>query len=347
MADNQNSKNGEIGAPSNGMNQEENLQRIPPTPPPIRPRSEVFSEEKPESAVPTGDVFIRTMEEDIKAPKPEEVLPPEEGKEIEIKPETAVLFPPSEAPKLAELPELESPKKSIWLFIIGGIIIAGVSFVLGYFVIFPLVFPAKEAITILEKQLVSTPSVEEVKPPKVEHISPFVIQPAETSKINLSQVTFLDISLALQTEAAKKIADGSIKEIAILDQNDSQVSYEDFIAQFLTGADKKQLDQWFENDFAAYLYYDRNGVWPGYIAKIKRNPSLQSVLENASNVANFYLITPGTLSAFKDGKVNNYVTRYATGSRAGAAFNYGIFKDYFVISASFDGLKAAVKSLSL
>lgn len=325
--------------------QEQNPQRISPTPPPIRPRAEIFSEEKPELAVSAGDVFIRTMEEDIKAPKPEEVLPLDE-KELEIKPET-VVPPVLEASRITELPELESSKKPIWIFIIGGIAIAAVSFVLGYFVIFPLVFPAKEAITVTEQPSVSAPLVEEVKLQKIEHISPFVIQATEVVGIRLPQINFLNISLALQAEAAKRLADGSIKEIAVLDQNDSQISYSDFLVQFLSDADKTQLDQWFEKDFAAYLYYDRNGVWPGYIAKIKRNPSLQSVLENASNAANFYLVTPGTFSVFKDGKINNYATRYAAGSRAGAAFNYGIFKDYFVISASYDGLKATIKLLDL
>ena len=327
------------------MDQEENQQRIPPTPPPIRPREEVSSEEKPASVVPTGDVFIRTMEEDIKAPKPEEVLPPEEGKDIEIKPET-VVPPMLEAPKIAELPELETPKKPIWLFIVGGIVIAAVSFVLGYFVIFPLVFPAKEAITVTEQPSVSTiPAA--TAPQKVEHKSLFVIQTTGISNVSVSPMDLLGISVALQSAAAVRLAEGSIKEIAILDQNNSQISYSEFLAQFLSGADKTQLEQWFENDFSAYLYYDRNGVWPGYVAKIKRNPSLQTSLENPSNVANFYLAPLRTLTPFKDGKINNYATRYASGSQVGAAFNYGIFGDYFVISTSYDGLKAAIKLLGL
>lgn len=326
--------------------QEQNPQRIPPIPPPIRPREEASSEEKPASVVPAGDVFVRTMEEDIKAPKPEEVLPPEEGRDIEIKPET-VVPPMPEAPRIAELPELETPKKPIWLFVVGGIIIAAVSFVLGYFVVFPLIFPAKEAITVTEQPAVSAPIAEEAKLAKIEHKSLFVIKPAGISNVSVLPMDLFGISVALQSAAAVRLADGSVREAAILDQNGNQISYSEFLALFLSGADKAQLEQWFENDFSAYLYYDRNGVWPGYVAKIKRNPSLISSLENVGNITNFYLAAPGTFSSFKDGKVNGYATRYSVGSKAGASFNYGTFGNYFIISTSFDGLKAAVKLLSL
>ncbi|MBI3046008.1 MAG: hypothetical protein HYY86_00475 [Candidatus Harrisonbacteria bacterium] len=140
--------------------------------------------------------------------------------------------------------------------------------------------------------------------------------------------------------------DNRFNEVEILKEDGGQMSLPELFRRFLPVFDKDFLSQTFNDDFTAFRYYDANGSWPGYVAKIKDSqvlaPVIAPILENYA--ARFY-ISPETLGEFKDGSVLGIKTRYAIGSRPGSAFNYGLFNEYLVISASFDGFKLALKSL--
>jgi len=317
---------------------EEAPKRVPPPPPPVRPKEPEPVEPKAEEppAQLDSDVNIRTMERDLKA------VEGEEEKEMELKPETVVPTP---------VLSLLSPKKKTWLFIVGGVV-AGITLgLLGYFIIFPLLFSAPEPTTPppAGKPVVSKPVVVE------RHQSYFVVPASATTKINLSNVNLLNISIALQNESAVQLPDGTLKEVEILDGEGGQVAYSEFMLQFLPGTGKVLLEQLFERDFTAYLYYDNQGVWPGYVAKVidpikasaEIKATLRLSLENVSGLPAFYITTPGVFSVFKDGRVADSPTRYSVGSQPSAAFNYGVFGDYFVMSTSYDGLKAALQLLGL
>lgn len=299
----------------------------------------------------SDNVSIRTMESDIKSLegkeeiiKPEEVLPREE-KQPELTPETTV--------QIAGLIEAEKPKKKMWLLISGGTTAAVVLGLLVYFVLLPLIFKPKEAEQPADV-FAPLPVPEIVAPVIEKHQSYFVMPAFSIAQVSLPAVNIGSISLALQKESARKLADAQVKEIEILDYQNSQVVYSEFISQFLGGLDKASADQVFEKDFTAYLYYDQNGVWPGYIAKIKDVSqvsdimfSFGSLLEQGGRLAGFYLESVKSFSPFKDGKISANATRYSVGSKPGESFNYGVFGNYFVISTSFDGLKAAFQLLGI
>ena len=295
------------------------------------------------------NVNIRTMEGDIKSfesqeeiVKPEEVLPREE-KQPELKPETTVQMP--------GLIEAEKPKKKIWLFIAAGVAVVVLG-LLVYFVLLPLIFKPEEIEPPAAVSL-PIPEITEIVVPTIEKHQSYFIKPVfSAAKARIFPINIEGISSALREESAKKLTDGQVKEVEILDNQNNQIGYGKFISQFLSGLDEASADQVFGKDFTAYLYYDQNGVWPGYVAKIKDISQIGgimsafgSLLEQSNQFSGFYLELAGSFSPFKDGKVLAGATRYSVGSKPGTSFNYGVFGDYFVISASFDGLKAALQLL--
>ncbi len=108
-------------------------------------------------------------------------------------------------------------------------------------------------------------------------------------------------------------------------------------------------------DLTAYIFYDDNGAWPGYVMKI--NPasgtnivsltdSLQAI--ELMQYANFFVSPPGTAEKFRTGQVKEkYINRFAPFSQEGASFNYGIFGDYVIVNTSYGGLLKALDLLKL
>jgi|GEM_PF-1760848 len=249
------------------------------------------------------------------------------------------------------------------LFIIIGIVIGVLILgVVGYLFIIPALFPplvvpeepAPTAALPPAPVEPETPSVSE--PEILVHKSFFLTAPDETVETNLRDLNYSTIQSSLTRAAANNIPDDSLKEI-VLKSDGSQFPFADFLSNFSsaeTGAPAPAFvntDQ-FEKDFTAFLYYDSQGVWPGYIAKMKGGVTAAQVmldLQNAEpvlNIEKFYLTghESGALGEFKDGQAKEIPTRYLVGANAGAAFNYGVFGDYLVLSTSYNGL---LKSLSL
>lgn len=280
----------------------------------------------PENQQPTPpEVNIRTMESDVKAAPAEVVQVPETTNQL-----------PASSAVVGE--EASSQRKKIlWAISIAlGAVALGL---LGYFVLFPLIVPPKaEAPDVEQRKEVPLPIV------KV-HKSFFVKTPAAVNQINLADLSLLNIAVALQDESARVLPAGSIKEVEILDDADSQVGFSSYLAEFIPSLDVSKLSNLFEDDFTAYLYYDNNGVWPGYVVKIKAGGDIREI-EN-SDVTVFYVTPPGIMGNFKDGKVGVYSTRYAIGTKSGSAFNYGYFGNYLILSTSYNGLKAALPLLGL
>lgn len=287
----------------------------------------------PENQQPTppSEVNIRTMESDIKA-APAEV--------IQV-PETTNQLP---APGVVISEEVSKPRKKVlWAIVIA---LGAVAFgLVGYFVLYPFILPPKAIAPVAEEK-------EEAPLPIVKaHKSYFVKSPAAVYRINLLDISLLNIAVALQDESTRVLPPGSIKEVELLDEIDGQISLSSYLMQFGPPLVGDEIDSWFEDDFTAYLYYDENGAWPGYLAKIKEGVNIDQLKAGMArqletgDLTVFYVTPPGVMGQFKDGKVNSYATRYSVGSRPGAAFNYGYFGDYLIISTSYNGLKAALSLL--
>lgn len=308
---------------------------------------------EPKFGAPPGpELNVRTLGSDTRsigrgdaAPMPESVLPPTGATDPMFKPETQVdpSFTPPEGGE-----EMGSGKgKKLWLWIAVGIAVVAVA-VIGYFV-YPLIFGGGTA------EPTPPPPTPPVAPPPPApevraHQSFFVDANTPKSEALLTNVSRDTVVITLSSLAAQSA--GTVQEVAILDQNRSQVQSSVFLKEFVTDVAASQMAPWFEDDFTAFVYYDANGAWPGYIFKIKAGVNLDEVKTNASvveggDLSRFYLSAPGTFSAFKSGSLSGKATRYAVGSQPGASFNYGVMGDYLILSTSFNGLKAAVPMLGL
>lgn len=244
------------------------------------------------------------------------------------------------------IPEGVTEKRSVLKFILIGlaaVVLVGGIGALGYFVVFPLVFG---------------PGGPEERPPVVTqpvlatHKSFLVGPVAAEAEIKLSDTNYLTIANTLQNESFNQLADGQYKEVQISDAN-GQVPFSKYLNAIVPATSALGVSDLFEDDFTAVLYYDALGVWPVYVAKIKSGVNKDNVmtgfktLENIFELSNFYLIPPGAFSAFKDGKAGNYATRYSVGAQSGAAFNYGVFGNYFILSTNYNGLKGVLPLLGL
>ena len=295
------------------------------------------------SPPPQPEINVRTMASDNRSveigeptPIPEAVLPPEAEKEAVFRPETQ----PG-----AQITEEEPPKKrKALMWVILGVVVVGVG-AAGYFV-YPLLFaPAPAPAEIPEPSPTAIVTV-------LPHQSFFVISPASKADLVLANLLPSTITSALQTLAANKLSTGSIQETAILDDQNSQIQFSSYVSAFLSGISGDQIASWFEDDFTAFLYYDDKGAWPGFAARMRNGVNLDTVKINMSSIeqselSRFYLVTPRTFGGFKDGQLNGAAARYAVGSEPGAAFNYGFFGSYFLVSTSYDGVKTAAALLGI
>ncbi len=230
--------------------------------------------------------------------------------------------------------------RNIMLVVVALIFVGGVG-ALSYFVVFPLLFPSKGT--------VATPSPASTS---LVHQSYLVKPAAAQAELKLNDHKYLTIATALQGESFNQLPEGKSKEV-VISENGQQLPFPTLLISISPVTSALADAGYFDNDFTAMLYYDANGVWPVYVAKLKAGANAADLInsvksmEGVLDVSNFYLAPPGTFAAFKDGKVGNYSTRYAVGSQAGASFNYGLLGNYFVLSTSYNGLKAAVPLLGL
>ncbi len=289
---------------------------------------------------PTPEVNVRTMNSDMKSvergdamPLPESVLP----KEMENEP----VFSAETANTMGEKSG-NSGKKRMMMWILGIVIIGGLGAV-GYFVIYPKINPAPPPVTPPP-----TP------PPAVQamHRSAFKTN-VPSDQIQLNNIILSSVMAAFQTYATSLTGSTSapvIKELAIVDGANMPVIWKTYFKIFGTNISEENMATWFDSDFTAFVYHDDKGTWPGYVLNIKdgiASSTLKTSIKpiEESDISKFYINPPGTFGAFKDGKVKNFVTRYATSNKPGVALNYGIVDKYFVLSASYKGFESAVTAL--
>lgn len=231
--------------------------------------------------------------------------------------------------------------KNIIIAVLAIVFVGGIG-ALSYFVVFPMLFPPKAPET----------GVPPITASPVTHRSYLTIPAAGEASIALADRKYLTIATALQNESYNQLAEGQFKEIKISEKND-QIPFATFLAAISPVTSALGDAGYFEKDFTALLFYDANGAWPVYVAKLKPGTNSTDLLANLKNLegvldlSNFYLSSPGSFSVFKDGKVGSYSTRYAVGVQPGAAFNYGVLSDYLVISTNYNGLKTLLPFLGL
>ncbi len=310
----------------------------------------------PFGAPPKPEINVRTEASDAASiargepmPVPESVLPPEASRELFFKPETQMGdFPGAEA--MGGITPPSAPKSKWWLWILVAIAVIAVG-VIGYFA-YPLIFGGGTPPPPPAPAPIPTPPP---APPVSPHSSLFTPAPPQHTEVRLDTV-----AQATAVNAMKAIADankatlpiGSVQEIVALTTAGSQIPFKTFFSAFAPAFTTDKLGSWFEDDFTSFLFYSANGVFPGWVARVKTGVDLNQVKINlaaleATDLSKFYLSAPGAFKAWKSGTLNGKPTRYAAGTTAGVSFNYMLSGSYLLVSTSFDGLKAAAPLLGL
>jgi len=307
-------------------------------------------EKGPVAPPPPPEIGLRTMQSDIKsvqagevAPSSQPVTPPQFSDVMEKADSDSQMGGES----VMAAPSSKKSAKTMML-VIGVMVIAGGLGVFGYYVIYPKISSVKPASESVSQQPQPSPVT------RIPHASYFVKPTAGTDTASFSTLTDNAITGELLKQSVNSPGNDVAKEILLNDSNGSQIALSAFLS-VLTGnkLDPSALNTLFDEDFTTYLYYDNNGVWPGYVVKLKEGISPEiavaaiQALESA-DLSFFYLDPVGlTFQSFKSGSYKGSATRYAAGSQAGASFNYAAFGNYLLINTSFSGLKAGVALLGL
>lgn len=296
---------------------------------------------------PKQTVTVRTMDSDLKSisrgesvPVPETVMAPEGKKDFVFTPETQNQMAAQQVAEEEEMHDAKGKKMFIWIGSVVGILVL---VAVGYFVVYPLLFPKAPP----------TPPAPPPPPPVVlaPHASYFVTPATTKTSIPLSDVSSLSISSAWQPLTVSTPVNGTLQEVEIQNPQTGQVPFSQYIDAFGAGIIAADAAAWFEDDFTAFAYYDANGVWPGYIAKLKTGVTKEQVMTGlvaleTADLSKLYLFPPGPAKgAFKAGKINNKDSRYAVFTASGAAFNYGVLDSYLLLSTSYEGAKKAATLL--
>ncbi|OGZ00611.1 MAG: hypothetical protein A2946_03260 [Candidatus Liptonbacteria bacterium RIFCSPLOWO2_01_FULL_53_13] len=118
--------------------------------------------------------------------------------------------------------------------------------------------------------------------------------------------------------------------------------------------DQAVMGTLFMRDITVFVWRDKTGIWPGFIFKLKDGvaPLLaqrQALgIENPTDrFKNLFLIPPQTAaSAFADTQVSGQPARSLSFQKPNATFTYGwFFRNYFVMSTSYEGLRQAITRL--
>ncbi len=262
-------------------------------------------------------------------------------------------------PSVDELIAAEGKKKTL-LWILGGaggVIVLGL---IGYFAVYPMVakIDATPDAVVVTPPAPTTPTapVEPLPPTPIPiHKSALVNEPEARSiaavALPLSRNAILEM-LIKQSEAAKP----GMTELIVGDSAGAQIPFGTFIAALTPGfTEVAKANMLFEDDFTTFIFKDEKGSWPGYIATLKTG-FVADELRNwfagleKSPISNFFIVSPGTVSPFKDGTVNGkYADRYAAGSTPGASLGYLVLptQGKMMISTSFTGLKEAIRLMGL
>ena len=183
------------------------------------------------------------------------------------------------------------------------------------------------------------------------HASLFTTAPPFQKELALAEMRADGIFIALKNEAANLAPSNTVKELAFSNAS-GQVPSSTFFNALIPNITVQEITDAIADDFSGFLYYDDQGVWPGYVAALKpaaipSNAQATFAKMESANIATLYLEDPETKGEFKSGQLNGVPTRYAIFTKPGASFNYGIFGNYLVISTSFNGLKSALEFLAL
>jgi len=269
--------------------------------------------------------------------------------------ESGVMFKPETVNQLpGQTVEGASYFSKALVEILGSVILVVALGLVGYYVIYPMIYGAQQVpvagtpVVVENTPAVGTPVATVVTAP---HQTLFVKPVSAVANGVLADLTSVDIIEVFQNEAKKIAPAGTLKEV-VFSKDGAPVAFRQYLNALAPDIAAAELSSVAEDNFTAFLYYDSKGIWPGYVAQLKPQATMAGAsavigkLESA-DISKFYVAYPGIAGEFKTGPFKNAPIRYAKFSQPGASFNYGILGNYVLISASFDGFKAAADLLGM
>ena len=203
----------------------------------------------------------------------------------------------------------------------------------GYFIVYPLLFPVQNPYV--------TPPISETPPP-----------PPPVALTHQSFITSdkAEIAASLGQATPEIIAPGTapvLKEVVLRDGNGNQLVASKYLPTILTEFTESELQGLLGDDFTAFVFYDEAGAWPGYAFKLKDGVSLISAqptinkMESFASIKNIFASDPGAMTSggFKNGQVGGKPSRYATFAKSGAAVNYAWIENYLFITTTYPAMQ--------
>ncbi|HEY4496605.1 MAG TPA: hypothetical protein VI432_00440 [Candidatus Paceibacterota bacterium] len=340
-----------------------------PTPPPAD-----FTRipNEPVPPPPPSDISVRTMQEDVsslsksgglgaepKTFRPSDLLSKEE------------MFKPASSGGVEEPvlpPSPQKPKISHSLVvIIGSFIFLLIAGGVAYFFVLPLfnkeVAPPPPLPAPVEPP---PPPVEPLPtpppPPTLQHQSLFMEGAGVSSQeVVLDELNLANLGLKITASISGDDVRPGFKDLSFMTGEDEESRVLESVELWNVVAPGNQVSKLFEDDFTGFAYFDQNGIWPGYVFKLKTDPESMALREQideaidvediaGSYIVSFYLNSPGApiKSTFSDGlKVGEDTAKFVQFSLTGASFNMLQTGDYLILSTSFNGFKEALKNLGL
>ncbi|MBI2035344.1 MAG: hypothetical protein HYT12_01530 [Candidatus Liptonbacteria bacterium] len=306
----------------------------PPPPPPITIRtmdSDVKSVEQTGGGRPVGET-LNLGSEGVKRPEPPKLT--EEGVKIKIPgysgPEEK-LFSPETLPE--QKPEMIAEKKSFKaLPVVIIIVVAALIGAAGYYFVYPLLLQTEVPVGDVGMSANPPPPP---PPPAATH-APLILSDKAEESTSMS-------AASQETIAGAPI----LKEVILKNQEGAAVLLSEYLPSLVPEFSVSELIATFEEDFTAFVYYDENGSWPGYVLKRKEGVSpliaqnYLGKLESSQNLKSLFIEDPGEVSGeFKSGEYKGVATRYLVYANKNAAVDYAWANgDLLVLTTYFPALK--------
>lgn len=217
----------------------------------------------------------------------------------------------------------------------------------------PLVPPLVETVPSGETATSSETGGEEVLPAApLTHVSLF-----KQTAASLQEAVFDPLALEVLQKSFGTAAPEtpSLAEHIFKDAQGAYLPFASVFETFFPGVLSPSVLSEFESDHTIFAYMDKNGTWPGFVVRVKSGTNSAELITSFGEqfekagvaLTNLYVQSPGEAQTWSTGRTGTIQNRYLIfrGAELAVSLNYAFVNDLLVVSASYDGFKAALNRL--